>query len=317
MHICEISDVPLFRLGEQIKIRKGSEMPKKITIVSAAALVLLIGVIILAATLSRKKTSDIPAKISVYDRGASVIYTPDYDDFLAGCVEGLLINNITFEPEALKAIAIAENTRIMYFLKQNNGFDDLGADITVSDRIPYIHEAARPEVKEAAKSALSYTLTFEDEPFNAPICKISTGRTDECPPYSPSVGLPCDINAPGYEGRSEFTPEEVRSALNGGNLTYNFIEWLHDPVYSENGTLLFIDLADEKVSGETLRSALKLRSTAISAEFFEDRFIFKCQGWGDNRGMSVYAANYLAQKGMTAEEILNIFYPNAELSAVK
>lgn len=292
-------------------------MPKKVTIVSAAALVLLIAVIICTTMLSRKKTSDIPKKISVYDREASVIYTPDYDDFLADCVEGLLIKNISFEPEALKAIAIAENTRIMYFLDRNNGFDDLGADITVSDRIPYTPEAASPEVKEAVKNALSFMLTFEDEPFNAPICKISTGRTDECPPYSPSIGLPCDINAPGYEGSAEFTPEEVRAALNGGNLTYNFIEWLHDPVYNENGTLLFIDLADQKISGETLRSALKLRSTAISAEFFEDRFVFKCQGWGDNRGMSIYAANYLACQGKTAEEILNIFYPNAKLSAVK
>ena len=292
-------------------------MPKKVTIVSAAALVLLIAVIICTAMLSRKKTDSIPSKISVYDREASVIYTPDYDDFLAGCVEGLLIHNISFEPEALKAIAIAENTRIRYFLAQNNGFDDLGADITVSDRIPYTPKEARPEVKEAAKSALTFTLTFEDEPFNAPICKISTGRTDECPPYSPSVVLPCDINAPGYEGRSEYTPEEVRAALGGGNLTYNFIEWLHDPVYNENGTLLFIDLADCKISGETLRSALKLRSTAISAEYFEDRFIFRCHGWGDNRGMSVYAANYLAQHGKTAEEILDIFYPDAELSAAE
>lgn len=291
-------------------------MPKKATIVSAAALVLLIGVIAFTAAISRKKTSDTPAKISVYDREAGIIYTPDYDDFLAGCVEGMLINNISFEPEALKAIAIAENTRIRYFLDTKKGFENLGADLAVSDRIPYVHGSASPAVKEAAKSALNLTLTFDDEPFNAPICKISTGRTDECPPYSPSVGLPCDISAPGYEGSTEFTPEEVRSALNGGNLTYNFVEWLHDPVYNENGTLLYIDLAEEKISGETLRSALKLRSTAISAEFSEDKFVFKCQGWGDNRGMSVYAANYLARKGKTAEEILNIFYPDAKISKV-
>lgn len=292
-------------------------MPKKVTIVSAAALVLLIGIIIFTAMICRKKTSDIPAKISVYDQEAGVIYTPDYDDFLAGCVEGLLIKNITYEPEALKAVAIAENTRIRYFLKTKSGFDNLGADLSVSDRIPYAHEAAGAEVKAAAKDALNLTLTFDGEPFNAPICKISTGRTDECPPYSPSVWLPCDVNAPGYAGSSEFTPEEVRSALNGGNLSYNFIDWLHDPVYSENGTLLFIDLADEKISGETLRSALNLRSTAISAEYSEDKFVFRCQGWGDNRGMSVYAANYLAQQGKTAEEILSIFYPNAKIATIK
>ena len=290
-------------------------MPKKATIVSAAALVLLAVVIILTTALSRKDTGDIPAKVSIYDREAGAIYTPAYEDLLAGCIEGLLIRGITFEPEALKAIAIAENTRIRYFLNVNNGFDDLGADLTVSDRIPYSHETPSQEVKETAKSAVKLTLTFDGEPFNAPICKISTGRTDECPPYSPSVELSCDVFAPGYDGSAEFTPEEVRAALNGGNLTYNFEEWLHDPVYSENGTLLYIDLANEKVSGETLRSALELRSTAISTEFAEDRFIFRCQGWGDNRGMSVYAANYLAQHGKTAEEILKIFYPDAKITS--
>ena len=292
-------------------------MPKKVTIVSAAALVLLIAVMTCSIMASRRTTGETPSKVSVYDREASVIYTPDYEDFLAGCVEGLLMPNMTFEPEALKAVTIAENTRIRYFLNENNGFDDLGADLTVSDRIPYTSDEPRPEVKEAAKNAMNTTLAFDGEPFNAPICKISTGKTDECPPYSPSVELPCDVFSPGYEGRSEYTPEEVRAALDGGNLTYNFVEWLHDPVYGENGTLLFIDLADKKISGETLRSSLKLRSTAITAEFFEDRFIFKCKGWGDNRGMSIYAANYLAQHGKTAEEILNIFYPDAELCAIK
>lgn len=292
-------------------------MPKKVTIASAAALLLLVGVFIITATISHKSSDEIPSRISVYDRNAGVIYTPDHDELLAGCVEGMLIQNIPFEPEALKAIAIAENTRIRFYLNIKNGFDDLGADLTVSERIPYVHKSASADVKTAAKSASKLMLTFDGEPFNAPICKISTGRTDECPPYSPSVGLPCDINAPGYEGSSEFTPEEVRDALDGGNLSYDFVEWLHDPVYSENGTLLFIDLAEDKISGETLRNALGLRSTAISAEFAEDKFVFKCQGWGDNRGLSIYAANYLAQKGKTAEEILSIFYPDAKLTPIK
>lgn len=292
-------------------------MPKKITIVSAVSLVLLIGVIGLTAILCRKTPSDTPARISVYDRKAGVIYTPSYEDFLAGCVEGLLIQNVSFEPEALKAVAIAENARIKYFLKAKSGFDDLGADISVNEQLPYSPEPADIKVRAAAKDALNFSLTFDGEPFNAPICKISTGRTDECPPYSPSVGLPCDINAPGFSGSAAFTPEDVRAALNGGNLSYNCIEWLHDPVYSDNGTLLFIDLDTEKISGETLRDALGLRSTAISAEFTEDKFVFKCQGVGNNRGMSVYAANYLAQKGKTAEEILNIFYPDAKLTSVR
>lgn len=296
---------------------KENEMPKKITIVSAISLVLLIGVIALAAGLAKlkgKKPADVPSRVSVYDRAAGIIYTPSYEECLAGCVEGLLIKNFAYEPEALKAVAIAESTRIKYYLKSKSGFEIPGADITVSEQLPYIHEASA-EVKAAAAYAMTYSLTFDGEPFNAPICRISSGRTDECPPYSPSVGLPCDVNAPGFESSTVFTPEEVRDALGGGNLSYNCIEWLHDPVYNDNDTLLFIDFAGQKVSGETLRESLNLRSTAVSAEYSEDGFVFECKGWGNNRGMSIYAANYLAKNGKTAEEILNVFYPEATLSA--
>lgn len=289
-------------------------MPKKITIVSAAALVMLIGVIALAVKLSGKAATEPLSKVSVYDREAGVIYTPDYEDFLAGCVEGMLINNVEFEPEALKAAAIAENSRIRYFLNAKKGFENLGADLSVNEYLPYTAEPPSAEVKEAARYAVNLSLTYDGEPFNVPICKISSGITDECPPYSPSIKLPCDENAPGYSSSAEYTPEEVRAALNGGNLSYNCAEWLSDPVYNDNGTLLYIAFDGENISGETLRGALNLRSTAVTAEFSEDRFVFRCKGRGNNRGMSIYAANYLAAHGKTAEEILSVFYPDAAIS---
>ena len=288
-------------------------MIKKTTMVSGISLLLLIGVISLAVNLCPKKKSDLPETVSVYDRAAGTVYTPTYEDFLTGCVEGMLIKNVAFEPEALKAIAIAQNTRIKYHLNPKSGFENLGADFSVNEYTPYTHDTPSEEVKSAVKCALNSTFTFDGETFNVPICKISTGRTDECPPYSLSVNLPCDINAPVFESSAAFTPEEVRSALNGGNLPYNCTEWLHDPVYSSGGTLLYIELDDVRISGETLKNVFGLRSSAISADYTEDKFVFTCQGWGENKGMSVYAANFLAKQGKTAEEILRLFYPNAEI----
>lgn len=290
-------------------------MPGKNTIVSAISLVVLIGLILIVTTLSRKNSSDVLERVSIYDKSAGVIYTPSYEELLGSCVEGLLMPNINYDGEALTALAVAEDTRIRYFLNIQNGFDYLGADLTVNELIPYSPVECSEEVKNAVKNALKYSLTYENEPFNAPICKISTGCTNECPPYSPSISLPCDTNAEGYSGSTALSPEEVRSALDGGNLPYNPVDWLHDPVYDENGILLFIYLNEKKILGETLRSALGLRSTAITAEYSEDKFIFKCKGFGDNRGMSIYAANYLAKRGKTAEDILAVFYPNCEITA--
>lgn len=289
-------------------------MPKKITVVSAISLVLLMGVIALAVKLSEKKGNEPPARVSVYDSSAGVIHTMRYEDLLAGCVSGLVPKNEELEPEALKAVTVAENSRLLYIAGTRSGFEStLGADYTVSEQVPYSAEASE-RTREAAKSALNVSLTFEGEPFNAPICRVSAGKTEECPPYSPSLELPCDLNAKGFESSAAFTPEKVRSALDGGNLSYNFNEWFCDPVYSDNGSLMFIDFDGERVTGDTLKNALSLRSTAISVGFSEDKFVFRCKGWGDNRGMSIYAANFMAKNGKTAEEILKFFYPNAEIS---
>lgn len=289
-------------------------MPKKITVVSAISLVLLTGVIALAVKLSEKKGNEPPARVSVYDSSAGVIHTMRYEELLTGCVSGLVPKNEELEPEALKAVAVAENSRLLYIAGTRSGFEStLGADYTVSEQVPYSAEASE-RTREAAKSALNVSLTFEGEPFNAPICRVSAGKTEECPPYSPSLELPCDLNAKGFESSAAFTPEKVRSVLDGGNLSYNFNEWFCDPVYSDNGSLMFIDFDGERVTGDTLKNALSLRSTAISVRFSEDKFVFRCKGWGDNRGMSIYAANFMAKNGKTAEEILKFFYPNAEIS---
>lgn len=287
-------------------------MNKKI-IVMSAALVVIVLLTAFVMSLGKAGENGVPLKISVYDSAAGAIYTPAYDDFLVGCVNGLITQGERIEPEALKALAIAEDSRLRYIMQTRRGFEYLGADLTINEQAPYTSNASA-EIREAVKSALNLSLTYDGEPFNAPICKVSAGKTEECPPYSPSLELPCDLNAKGFSSSASFTPEKVRAALGGGNLSYNFGEWFHDAVYSDNGTLLFIDLGDMRMTGDTLRRSLSLRSTAIDVEFAEDRFVFKCTGWGDNRGMSINAANFMAKQGKTAAEILEFFYPGAELS---
>lgn len=286
---------------------------RKITIITAAlALAIAVSAIFFIVARKSPAESKNPSRVSVYDNAAGVIYTPSYEDFLAGCVAGLAPNNVELDPEALRAVAIAENTRIRYFLASESGV--FGADLTVSEYLPYSPKKVTEKIKKAAKEAVNVSLEFNGEPLIAPICKISAGRTEASPPYSPSIGLPCDIDAAGYNGSSSFTPEAVREALGGGNLSYNFAEWFHDAVYTENGTLRYIEFSGERITGDTLKRALNLRSTAITVEFREDLFYFTTKGLGDNKGMSVNAANYLAKKGKTAEEILAIFYPEAVIN---
>ena len=96
-------------------------MPKKITIVSGAALVLLAAIVaVLLSVTENRSTSAVPRRVSVYIPERSEILTMTYADFLAGCVTGLT-GGENLADEALAAVAAAENSRAMYELSTKKG----------------------------------------------------------------------------------------------------------------------------------------------------------------------------------------------------
>lgn len=290
-------------------------MPKKATIVSGIALVLLFALIMIitaAAGSAKGAENTLPERISVLFPELKEIRIMKYNEFLGGCVAGMLPDSGKPEPEAIKAVAIALNSRAAYFLNSKTSAENLGADLVVGEDFPFT-DSAREEITAITNSALP-VLTFEEEPINAQICKISAGVTDEAAPYSPSVPLPCDISVNGCESVTAFTPETVRRSLHLNALPRNCEEWFHDPVYAGSGTLTYIGIGDTKVTGSALRKALELRSTAITVEYREEKFYFRCKGYGENKGLSVNAAFFLAENGNTCEDILSLFYPDCKLS---
>ena len=293
-------------------------MPKKITIVSGTALILLAVLIAVLVSVNGQRKFAVPRSVSVYIPESSEIMTMGYSEFLEGCLRGMIVDG-TFESEALTAVAAAMNSRAMYALANKSGFANFGADFTVGAELPYISSEITDEhIAEAVREGQKLLLTYDGEPINAQICMISAGKTDDQSPISPSISLPCDIGINGFESRAAYTPDEVRIALHrNGILTSDCREWFHDAVYADNGTLLYISFSEDKVTGAALKKAIGLRSTAISVEYAEDKFYFTCLGLGENKGMSVSAADFLARSGKSAEEILGTFYPGAELNVIK
>lgn len=300
--------------------------PKKLTIVSGIALILLVTLIVTLVSVSKPKTANgIPSRVTLYRPETSEIITLTYEDFLCGCVAGLLPENQSeYNAEALRAIAIAENSRALYRLN-NREFsfkapyaksetENFGADFVTNSEFPYISTEISLTLRTAVQNAINSVLTYDGEPINVPMCKISSGRTDSEPPISPSVALMCDIDANGYESSFAFTPDEILSALRIKEvISADRSAWFTNAAYNDCGTLLFIEFGGIKYTGAELKRLLGLRSTAITVQFTEDKFYFICRGLGENRGMSISAANFLAKTGNTAEEILAVFYPNCEI----
>lgn len=305
----------------------------KLPMVSAAALLILAGVF--AAVLILKKPAEQEevcesspeeyVTVLLEDKGRIVAVSRR--DYLVGCLAGMVSPKC--ERETLRAAAACISSMAEYYRLERSGFSYSGADF--SDKLtglPYItpDEAEQLYGSDYEKYLLKLTaavdgaptITFNGKPIFAAVCEISSGCTDNAAdvlgngfPYLVSVPTELDAECEGYDSVFSFTEQSVYTALYTlcePMLTADCSSWFSDAHYYDSGTLKSISFGGCGLSGAQLRSALNLRSAAISVEYSEDRFRFSCRGYGDNLGMSLNYANELALRGKKAEEILEYFY---------
>lgn len=151
-----------------------------------------------------------------------------------------------------------------------------------------------------------------------PCCRVSSGVTDDGGfTYLPALKLSRDPDSPEYSASSEYTCTAVRKMLapvtGSVVLPADKAEWFSEPQYTKNGTLRCIRFGGVELTGEQLREALGLRSAAVAITQEHDSFIFRTRGSGGGVGMSVYTADLMARSGLSAQEILQQFYPGTEL----
>lgn len=77
--------------------------------------------------------------------------------------------------------------------------------------------------------------------------------------------------------------------------------------------MLTVRFGDSEVTGEQLRHAFGLRSSAVTITVSREDMTFTSRGCGGNTGMSAYSAERLARGGMSAEEIFAYFFPGVAL----
>ena len=293
-------------------------MPKKTTLVSAAALVLfIILIVILINVTAENPSSPFPENVTVYLKERSEIVTLDYGGFLEGCLRGFLPENgDLYEPQTLEALAVVVNTNALYTLQNRDKFENYGADFSTGDLFPYtekaINSTARARIGTAADAAAEKFLALDGKPVLLDFCRISSGKTIPKLPAMPSVNLPSDALCKGFLSKNAYTVNEVRALSEIKRLREPPEEWFSEPVYDEYGTLLSVKICGQKITGEFIKNTLGLRSAAIEIGFEDDCFVFICKGWGNNTGMSLAAADTLSRDGKSYDEILAVFY-NAAL----
>lgn len=288
---------------------------------------------------AQKSDSDIPEEnvITVFLSDTKKNLTVSEFEYVCGSVAAEM--PLMYHEEALKAQAIACYTNSLRLKNSKNKSAINGADI--SDN-PATHQGylTREERKEKwgddyqkyeskletiVKAVESEYLTYNGEYCLCAFSAICTGTTESAEnvwgekiPYLVSVKSSGDTLSPQYSSTNTFTKSQFISIMKDLGVSINSKANLEETIgkskISKAGTVLKIEINKKNLTGEQIRSAFSLRSSAFKITATENEVTFKVSGYGHGVGMSQYGADYMARQGSTYDEILKHYYKGSEIT---
>ncbi len=230
----------------------------------------------------------------------------------------------SFEPEALKAQAVAARTYALR--KLSSGVHAPDAQLCADPGCCQAYTAREPEswgdqaraygekIHQAVSATAGEVLTQDGQLIDAVFHASSAGYTapaqevwGAAAPYLVSVSTPETVdNVPGFQEERAFTAQELEALLGSaelGNVTY----WDWGGVHS-------MEVGGNSLSGPEVRQRLGLRSARFTVEARDGAFVFTTLGYGHGVGMSQQGANLMAKDGSDYREILSHYYPGTQLT---
>lgn len=259
-------------------------------------------------------------------------------EYLPGVLSGEM--PASFEPEALRAQAIAARTFVLYHMEHTNpSHPDAAVCSDPGCCQVWLSEADREKswggstdtCRERINAAVEDTdglyLSYNCEPILACFHSSSARYTESCGaiwgtplPYLTSVTSPeSDSDVPNYVTQVEIAPEKLREIIAGAfpeaDLSPLPESWLGVRSLDTSGRVSHMEIGGVIVPGTKLRSLFSLRSTNFTVEWTGHSFLFTVTGFGHGAGMSQYGANVMAKNGSGYEDILCHYYQGAVLTS--
>ena len=261
------------------------------------------------------------------------VYDVAMEEYLVGVVAAEM--PAYFEPEALKAQAVAARTYAMYCARTGRHSDaDVCTDFaccqawhspdTLRQNWGDSYEEHYAAVSAAVAATAGEYLSYEGEPVFAAFHASSCGATEDCGaiwnplPYLVSVPSPETADTvPGYVSQLELSPLDFRDtvlyAYPYADFTGDESAWIGEITRDDSGRVSSACLGGVDISGTELRSLFSLRSTAFTLEYTGVSFLFTVTGHGHGVGMSQHGANLMAAQGSDYTQILAHYYPGTLL----
>ena len=249
------------------------------------------------------------------------------DDYIIGVVAAEM--PASFEPEALKAQAVAARTYAMYKKETRNLDYDL--IIGTKDQAYQTNEELLKKwgvsffknylkVRDAVLATEGEILTYNGQTINAFYFSMSNGYTENVEsvfksdlPYLKSVPSTWDNESiKNYEFTKTISKEDFCKSLEipCDNIKIENIQ------KTSSNRVASLTINDKTFLGTKVRSLLGLRSTDFTIECLDNDIKITTKGYGHGVGMSQYGANGMAKENHNYKEILNYFYQNTEISKI-
>ena len=256
-----------------------------------------------------------------------VINHVDLEDYLRGVVSKEAPDY--WPMEALRAIAIAART---YTLFQQLSKASLDYDVT-SDVLSQVYggkSAERGRTNRAVRETRGLVLTHQGRLFPTFYHSTCGGATEHGSVMGPfdleplRGNLACTFCAasPFYRWQRRLTKADVAWAVKQqGRGSVWPVQALEAAAYSPTGRVAQVRIRgagrELLMSGYEFRRLFgfaSLRSTAFAVVPDGDGFILQGRGWGHGVGVCQWGAADLARRGLSAGEILALYYPHTELA---
>jgi len=281
-----------------------------------------------------ERTGDPERMIRVMHQGQ--IETMPFSAYLIGVLRAEM--PASFEPEALKAQAVAARTYTLYKMtgEGNHGSE---ADICTEPSCCQAYtdretawtnwgshaETYEEKIHHAVEETKEQVLLYDGEPILAVFHAASSGITRPADavwsqnlPYLQPVSSPEPKDSiPNYYSRLEFSTETfcamVCEAYGNAHFGGDKGQWIIDAVTDKAGNVEKITVGGIRMKGAALRNLLGLRSACFTWEMKETSVVFYVTGYGHGVGLSQYGANQMAKEGADWREILFHYYTDVSI----
>jgi stage II sporulation protein D len=269
-------------------------------------------------------------QIKVYDAKADPTRRMDPEAYLVGVVAAEM--PASFEPEALKAQAVAARTYTMRRLSDPCGKS--GAHICTDSTCcqayrtdAELHENwGKNYDKNLAKITKAVTATryqvalYDGELIEALYHSSSGGMTEDAQhvfaqaePYLVGVESPGEEASAKFESQVKYSNKEfarlINKARSDAKLSAGKLrEQVKIVSRYESGRVQEVKAGGATFTGRELREIFDLNSANFTFSFTDSNVVIDITGYGHGVGMSQYGANAMAKKGKDYLEILTHYY---------